>query len=347
MAKNGLKPIGGALVFVLNDESKVYYARTNADGEFSLDAPIGSRDLNIQTGGGVNFRTTLHVDIVQNQTIAINPMATRLDQVARMAYVTGDYDSIQTIITGMGYTVDMITNADLLDYSVVSQYDIIYLNCGAKQSSSTANQQLTDTNLSNFVTNGGSIYASDFAIAYLTGGEIYSTQCGEANGFIPDNNLCTTAEGAAVTISGAQVVNADLASSVGFSTLDIVYDLSGWDKIMNFEPSFWDVLVNDPATNNPLMIKTNHYNGGLVLSPVGHNAADEGWITICHHGENESFTMTIPQIELANHEAHGDSIGSCENSGSNGTIYFTTFHNEVGGNIASTEPILQYVILNL
>ena len=348
MAKNGLKPIGGALVFVENNQSKVYYTRTDAQGNFSLDAPVGNRNLQIQTGGGANFRSTIPVIIVKGQNVAIDPATTRLDQVARMAYIAGDFDQIQSIVTDLGYTIDAITTADLLDYSIVSQYDIIFLNCGGSHDNTAADQAATDTNLANFVTNGGSLYASDWAVAYLTGGGPNSSICGEANGFIPDDKLCSKTTGLETTIAGAQIVDANLAASLDFSTLNIQYDLGGWEQIYNFDPMFWDVMVSDPATNSALMIKTNHFSGGSIISPAGRNAADEDWMTICHHeATGELFTITIPIAEWPVHEAHGDSVGECSNSNNSGTIYYTTFHNHAGDNIVNTTPILQYVILNM
>jgi hypothetical protein len=344
MSRNGTKPIGGAIVFVLNDQSKLYYTRTDASGNFSLNAPTGSRDLNIQTGGGMNFRTVIHVDIVKGQTIAIDPTATRLQQVANMAYVAGSYDEVQDVVTGLGYNISAITNADLTNYNTISQYDIIFLNCGAKDHDNA----VVDTNLANFVTNGGSLYTSDYAVAYLTGGNYSSSSCGQAFGFIPDDKLCTLTAGTVSTIAGAQITDTALAASMGFSTLDIVYDLPQWEKINNFDPTFWDVMVNDPASGQPLMIKTNNFSGGTAGTEVGQSGADEGWMTICHKEfGSESFTITIPESEWAMHAAHGDSVGSCSNANNSGTIYFTTFHNHAGGNIGNAGLILQYVILNL
>lgn len=345
MVKNGQKPVGGALVFTFNDKSEIYTTHTDANGNFSLKAPIGNRKLQIQTGGGANFRTTIPVTVAKNQSIAIEPALTRLDQVARMAYVVGSYDNIQDIVTSLGYTIEAITSNDLENYSIVSQYDIVFLNCGADRLGS--NRPAVDINLANFVTNGGSIYASDWSVAYLTGGAYHSNQCGEAGGFIPDDKLCTKANGVASTITGAQISNSDLATALGFSTLDIVYDLVAWEKVESYDPTFWDVLVTDPATSKPLMIKTNHFCGGTVSEGVGVSGGDN-WMTICHKiSATESVTISIDASEWPEHQAHGDSIGDCTNSGNCGSIYFTTFHNHASGNIGNTIYILEYVILNL
>ncbi|WP_162126454.1 carboxypeptidase-like regulatory domain-containing protein [Flavobacterium phycosphaerae] len=344
MVKNGSKPVGGALVFVFDDNNKLYYTYTQANGDFSLQAPIGQRKLQMQTGGGANFRTSLQVTVVKDQTLTIDSSLSRLDQVANMAYVAGYYDEIQDIVTGLGYTITQITNADLADYSIVSQFDIIFLNCGAKQGYVNA---AMDTNLANFVTNGGSLYASDWAVAYLTGGGSNSHDCGETGGFIPDDKLCSKNIGASTTITGAQVTDANLATALGFSALDIEYNLGSWQNVFSYDATYWDVMVSDPVSNQPLMIKTNSFSSGTVSDPVGDNEND-GWITICHTDDSGSpITITIEESEWPSHEAHGDSVGACTNTNNSGTIYYTTFHNHANGNIGNSGLILEYVILNL
>lgn len=344
MVKNGSKPVGGALIFVSGDNEKLYYTYTNATGDFTFKAPVGERKLHMQTGNGDNFRTSLSVTVVKDQTITIDPSVARLDQVANMAYVAGLYDEIQDIVTGLGYTITAITNTDLTNYATLSQYDVIFLNCGAKQGfTSTA----MDDNLANFVANGGSLYASDWAVAYLTGGLTNSPNCGQTGGFIPDDKLCTKNIGDETTITGALVPFSSLATSVGFSSLDITYDLGSWEQIFTYDPGYWDVLVAEPTANTPLMIKTNNFSGGTVSSPVG-NDSDPNWMTICHTDDSGvSITLTIDVAEWADHDAHGDSVGPCSSTNNSGTIYYTTFHNHATGNIGNAGLILEYVILNL
>jgi hypothetical protein len=347
LVKNGSKPVGGALVFVEDNNNQLFFTHTDANGDFSFKAPVGVRKLHMQTGGGANFRTVIEVTVEKDQVLTIDTSSCRLDQVANMAYVAGASDKIQDVVTGLGYTITQITNADLANYATISQYDIIFLNCGAKQNNGAMND-LIDTNLANFVTNGGSLYASDFAVAYLTGGLYTSPNCGQAGGFISDDKLCSKTTGSAMTIVGAQVGDANLAAALGFSTLDIEYNLGGWERINNYDASFWDVLVTDPANNNEaLMLKTDNFNGGTVTTPVGDDSTD-GWITICHTDDSGiPTTITIEQLEWAAHEAHGDTLGSCDSATDSGTIYFTTFHNHANGNIGNAGLILQYVILNL
>ncbi len=50
MAKNGVKPIGGALVFTFDNNHKLYYAYSDAQGNFTLDAPEGPHHTHSDRG---------------------------------------------------------------------------------------------------------------------------------------------------------------------------------------------------------------------------------------------------------------------------------------------------------
>lgn len=345
---NTHKAVGGALVFAFDDDKNIYHTYTNATGDFELDAPIGDRVLHIQTGDGSNFRTTLQVNVQENQTQQLEESVLRLDQVANIAYVSGSYDSIEDIISSLGYEADAITFSQLSDYSVVSQYDIIFLNCGSI-SGSIANSAAVTSNLAAFVTNGGSLYASDWAVAYLIGGDTNTSACDAPGGFISDTTLCSMDDGSSGTLN-TFITNAALADAVGLSTLDIEYDLGSWQKIITVDETFWEVLVRETGTNQPLMIKTNNFfDTTLVGNRVG-NSQNSDFITICHMPDDNSetpITITIEATSWPEHEAHGDTLGSCTSTGTNGIIYYTTFHNHANENIGNSQFILEHVILNL
>lgn len=165
--------------------------------------------------------------------------------------------------------------------------------------------------------------------------------------FIPDTALCSTADGLEATLN-TYITNTELADATGFSTLDILYDLEGWQKINSVDETFWEVLVRETSTEQPLMIRTNlFFDSGLVGNAVG-NSQNSDWITICHMPDSnsqESITITIAASDWPSHEAHGDTIGSCTGNGMSGTIYYTTFHNHP--NVGNSQFILEHVILNL
>lgn len=349
MSQNGTKPIGGASVFTFDDKYKIYYTTSDADGNFTLVAPAGNQTIHIQTGNGSNFRTEISATVKDNETLNLDASQTKLNQVAKIAYVKGTYDKIEDIIQTLGYTATEITNNDLANLTTVAQYDIIFLNCGSRNnySSNPGLYTVIDTNLATFVANGGSIYASDWDVAYLVGGTTNTNNCSLAGGFVPDTKLCSKNIGN-VGMVGATVNNAGLTTALGFNTLSINYDLGAWQKITNYDPAYWEVLVKETSSNDALMIRTNHFTAtGIPTTPIG-NAPNSTFVTVCITlPGNIQISLSVPQALVPYLVALGVTVGPCSGSSTSGYIYYTTFHNHASGNIGNAGVILQYVILNL
>ncbi|MDQ0593247.1 hypothetical protein QFZ37_001616 [Chryseobacterium ginsenosidimutans] len=349
MSQNATKPIGGASIFTFDDKYKIYYTTSDADGNFTLEAPVGNHTIHIQTGNGSNFRTEISANVKNNETLNLETNQTKLNQVAKIAYVKGTYDKIEDIIQTLGYTATEITNNDLANLTTVAQYDIIFLNCGSRNnySSNPTLYSVIDTNLATFVANGGSIYASDWDVAYLVGGTTNTTNCSLAGGFVPDTKLCSKNIGNVGPV-GATVNNAGLTTALGFNTLSIDYDLGAWQKITNYDPAYWEVLVKETSSNDALMIRTNHFTAtGVPTTPIG-NAPTTTFTTVCITlPGNIQISISVPQVLVPYLVALGATVGACSGSASSGYIYYTTFHNHATGNIGNAGGILQYVILNL
>lgn len=347
-SQNGTKPIGGASIFTFDEKYKIYYTTSDADGNFILEAPAGNQTIHIQTGDGSNFRTQIAATVKNNETVSLNTDQTKLNQVAKIAYVKGTYDKIEDIIQTLGYNATEITNADLANINTIAQYDIIFLNCGSRNYS--VNQSLypaIDANLAIFVANGGSIYASDWDVSYLVGGTDYTSNCSPTGGFVPDTKLCSNNTGSSGIIP-ATVNNAGLSTALGFSTLNIDFDLGTWQKITNYDPTYWEVLVKETSSNSPLMIRTNHFTAtGIPATPIG-NAPNSTFTTVCITlPGNIQISISVPTITVPYLVALGATVGACSGSTNSGYIYYTSFHNHATGNIGNAGVILQYVILNL
>ena len=169
VAADNLTPIKNAVVFI-NKDGKIYRTKTNNLGEYILLAPIGNQKLFIQSGNGAMFRTVVNVVIKEN--ITVNLPVAKLAQVAKLGFVSGNYDKIEDIIVNsLGYTALPIT--DLHNFSSLLQYDAIFLNC----SSSIVLDSTVNKNLANFVSNGGSLYVSDWAVSYLIGSNVSGATC--------------------------------------------------------------------------------------------------------------------------------------------------------------------------
>lgn len=348
MSQNGAKAIGGASVFTFDDKYKIYYTTSDADGNFTLDAPVGNHTIHIQTGNGSNFRTEVTANVKNNETLTLDLSQTKLNQVAKIAYVKGSYDKIEDIILSLGYTATEITNNDLTNLNTIAQYDIIFLNCGSRKYST--NQALfpaIDANLAIFVANGGSIYASDWDVSYLVGGTENTSGCAPAGGFVPDSKLCSVNNGSSGIVP-AVVSNAGLSTALGFSNLNIDFDMGAWQKITNYDPSYWEVLVKD-GSNQALMLRTNHFTAtGIPVTPIG-NAPNTTFVPVCITipGSSIQITISVPQTLVPYLVTLGATVGPCSGSSNSGYIYYTSFHNHAAGNIGNAGVILQYVILNL
>lgn len=348
VAGNNTTPISQAHVFI-EAGATIYSSFSDVNGNFSLEAPSGLRTLNIQTGNGHMFRTTLNVTIKPDESISIPNNKIKLNQVANLAFVAGEYDRIQTILVDtLGYTITAITTAAFQNIGNIIQYDAIFINCG--NASIQPMNAVRDQNLATYVANGGSLYVSDYAVQCLTGMVNY-LPCpnNRSGGFLPDSLLCTDRLGAVSTISNAAVVSSSLQAYLNKTQISVEYDLATWEQIFHASGGFWEVMVRNPANNQPLMIRTNQYTNNTRGTVSVGTQNNNGWVTICHRRPNGTLvTITINANALQAHLAHGDTIGECGNPNESGRIYYTTFHNAHNGQTGpDVKNILEYMILNL
>lgn len=323
----------------------IYEAYTNQLGEFEINVPTGNGKLNIQTGNGKLFNSSMDITVVAGETLDLRSSNFILNTSSNLAFVTGTYDEIQAVITNLGYATTELTLDDISNNNL-ENINALFLNCGTNEAI-----QLPDAfynNLNDFITNGNSLYASDWALRLLVGNDNYAQDCTteRIGGFIADEMVCGVRSGAIETLTNNTILNSDLASYTGTSTIDIEYDLPSWMQLNYIDSNFWEVLVEDQNAN-PLMIKTNDIassnDDSIWYSDNGNK------VTICHvppgNPEN-AHSITINVNALDAHLAHGDTIGDC--NGSSGNIYYTTFHNHVGETTNPTiEQMMEYIILNL
>ncbi len=352
-AQNGTTPIPMATVFV-DVNGEIYMTFTNINGDFSLRAPSGTHTMYVESGRGKIFRSMYTVDVPKNSTYTFPNGNLKLQQAADLAYIAGAFDNIQSIIINdLGYSCDEITVADLSNMNTLNNYAGIFLNCGKYGSMDAAKY----ANLLTYVQNGGSIYASDFAVEYLTGdgynkGQQHianphpKTTCtDELGGFISGTDLCTDKIGPVTTLYDAQIVPADVQAYMGLSSIDVEYDLGGWEQILELNIPMWEVMIEDTGYYGPLAVRMHFDAPSRSMEEI----MEQDWVTICHippGNPANAHTITISVNALPAHLAHGDYIGSCQGNG--GTIYFTTFHNHAQGTISpDMKKMLEYFILNL
>lgn len=228
-APNGTTPVGGATVTISTAGGCA--ATTNADGRFKfLGLPATTATVTATKG---NFTVSA----------AATPGATVLSLVipansAKLAYVAGSFDSIETVLRDLGFAPVAVLEAELAT-TTLSQYDALFLDCGLDESViepavDEAVAHATTTALAAFVAAGGTLYASDWAAAYVEatfpGKVVFAGKIGSATE-------------APVT---AQVLDPSLQAALGATTAQIMFDLGGWVVIDSAGPGT-QTLIAGPA----------------------------------------------------------------------------------------------------
>ncbi|MGB1268242.1 MAG: hypothetical protein ACPG45_00730 [Flavobacteriaceae bacterium] len=339
---NNSSSVARALIFH-DSNGEISYTYSDTNGDFELTIPAGEGELHIQTGDGKLFRTVSTVTIAEDDVLDLTGDARlTLTQQANIGYLAGAFDSIQDLVTEMGYSISEVTVADLGSADLYDQYDAIFLNCDL-----ATFDDATNANMINYVAQGGSLYASDFAIGYYLGEDNFTgADCGDRpGGFIDDATICTEKTGQRPALYDSPVLSEEYQTVLGKTEMDI--DSGVWTIVHEIDTNFWEVLVED-TLGTPLVIKTNSVTSPNV-TPL--NDANGNWVTLCHippGNPNNPITITVSAAAADAHLAHGDSLGEC-GSAQSGSVYYTTFENHQSGPsaIADVKKILEHIILSL
>lgn len=306
---NGLDPVSKASVKLYKDGTLVQDALTDSEGNFILDnLSKDSYDLSISKG---QFRTSTSVDlndIIGAFTFDLDSLP--IDELPSIAVVTGYYDHIEEVLYNIGLVdpttgeplFDIIDGQDVADRSTVrnghhqnnavakrnnpmlepnvdfgfadfiesptllANYDIIFLNCGLNEYKvEFAN------NLNDFVTNGGLLYATDWAFEYL----VYITQGGAdyLSFYEPDRSgtsLSTEAEILDPTLIDWLDLNYDI--EVPNATVTIDEFLGSWQVVDTYDPTtvipwlYGPVEYDGISESKHLAYIFLHGDGGVLYS---------------------------------------------------------------------------------
>lgn len=207
--------------------SKSSETETDAEGKFILkDLPPGTWPVLIQKGSfekylEVKLKADKVTDLTVDECVPLEQGETKI------AVVTGQYDDIGALIDQLELEYDRINGRTgtayvdfLRDPDQLAQYDIIFFNCGMGEAWTQHKEEVTD-NLKQYVRNGGSIYASDWAYWLVE-----STWPGQ-NDFLGNDLPINTLAGAAQQIE-ADVLDPAMVAALGSNTANLNYDLPGW-----------------------------------------------------------------------------------------------------------------------
>lgn len=187
---------------------------------------------------------------------------------ANNAVTPPHYDDIGAILTDLGYEFTEISMESFSNYDSIKDFDNLFINCAAA-CAANATAQATE-NLRRFVSEGGIIYASDFAFIF-----IQNSFPGYIDFF--DNPYCGYAQ-----ICPAEIVDQGLANFLESGTIEIDYNLSAWTPIKDIDTSKVKVYVkgfdqdygpNDEYIRNKPLLVSFPYGEGAVMYTTFHNEA--------------------------------------------------------------------------
>ncbi len=300
-----------------------------ADGSFTLtNVPAGAWTVNASLGA---FTQDTPVSVGANATFQIPDNQLCVAQRAvKIAVITGSGDKIEDLLTQLNlqYTTiggDSATWASqaepfLSNLTQMKQYDLIFIDCAAARGAGATidfgtNAATIESNLHQYVQQGGSIYASDWALLFALyaapGG--FSFQTASPSAIVSPLDTKQLMGYAPQTVN-AQIVDPALAAFLMKTNVSI-----NFPKQTGAVSLHWGLMNNVP--------------GATVLAKADNVAACKD-TTCSASGQVLNGVPLAMKVKLTAPGTHG------------GSVLYTSFHNiaQSGGDVAQ---ILKYLVLNL
>ncbi|MBI4822526.1 MAG: choice-of-anchor D domain-containing protein [Deltaproteobacteria bacterium] len=273
----GLGPIAGARVRVDTGAGPIETV-TDEAGDFVLTClPPGNVDVIASSGSwSTSFSAT-----VDAYAVTSVPGQQCLDSnSAKIAVVWGQWDQFQSILDELNipYTLigdSMFSDASelILDPAELATYDIVFFNCGFDENVATSNAGLT--NLRNFVTNGGSVYASDWAY------DVIEMGWPSHNDFHGDDAVQDAAQNAGNHSGPAAVVDPSLSASLRATQVTISSCCTAIDSAASGTTIYLQSDRYDDGGTHPLMTSFAPSPGaGRVFYTDFHNSDQVGILDV-------------------------------------------------------------------
>jgi hypothetical protein len=288
--------LANAQISITAPDGEIYTTLTDGSGFFTLvQVPVGSYSVTVRRGA---FETTFEATIVGGTTQEM-PSPICIAPTTDIAVVTGSYDTVEDVLTDLGFdirayyddagapdivdgdgTVDIYDGYGdwatrlLGDPVGLARYDVIFFNCGL--STWDLDSLPLIQNLRDYVSNGGSVYASDWA------GEVVNIVFPDRVNFVgPTSSFWDAQIGEENSSQTGIVTDEALENHLDRATITLNLDLGMWVVLETFtlQPDdlrTWvigNVMTYDGAiANSPLMVQFG-FGEGRVLFTAFHNEA--------------------------------------------------------------------------
>ena len=243
-------------------------AKADAKGQYEFDSvPVGDATLSFQSG---SYKSSSDLTILPGDAIDLTLAAGRCFTVgaANLAVILGSADHIEQLLDDLKLTYKSFADtkpapttspayALLKDPVALGKYDVLFINCSSSVQKIIEADASVAKNLKAFVESGKSLYASDWAWAYIEKAWPGAIQfAGKPASFTmgntgkPDSTAGPRqgpggSNGKPYTLTG-QVVDQDLVNALGKGSVTIYFNQATW------------VVMDGPGTG------TTHIEGDIA-----------------------------------------------------------------------------------
>jgi len=290
---DGVDWLPNALVYtnLVDNTGRFYDLRstlTDEDGNWLIeDVPSGYNHL-IYIQKGDEIIEYHEVDVFKNEYTEIPEPDCFDTKIQEVAVVTGDFDDFDQVLEALGvasYTLVDGKGLDelkdfLLDPESMQQFDLIVFNGGHiedgviydTENAANAVPAEIRSNLANYVTQGGSVYASDWAY------DVIESVWPDNVDFLGTDHVPDDAQHGVTQVVSASISNQLMAEFVDGDDdfLNINYDLPVWPLIEKVSATTSVHLLGNPTyriqdseyvlSSSPLLVSFNGGGGKVVYS---------------------------------------------------------------------------------
>ncbi len=279
-APDGETWLSGADVYVELENGTRVAVVTDADGRYALiNVPVGRHTLHVEKG---SFSSSSQVDVFADSDTEIPEGECSIAPVGlRIALVTGDYDDVGQVLNTIGIDNEHIEVFEsstannniqwvddlLLNYERLQTFDIVFLNCGAGDRRFTGRPAIFGfpaipvstqaiANLRQFVAEGGSVYASDWAYTFV------EATWPDFVDFAGNESVDAAKVGFAPFDVTSSITDAAMSSSLGQTSMELHYPLAQW------------AVMESVSAETTVYVRANaKLDTGVTLQNVPHTIA--------------------------------------------------------------------------